>query len=103
MTTPNLAYITKLIDASEALNEQQKSELKGKLGTMSEEQLAEIVNILDEEQHLNAAHYRKVGHIKTKAAEDKIKLVYDYAEHKLNLEEEHDIAELEDQLAHLDA
>lgn len=103
MTQINLAGIIKLIDASQALSPDKKAELKAKLPTLDEVKLATVQRILVEEQAYLADYYRQVGQIKTHAAEQKIKCVYDHAEKKLNLEEADDLAALENQLASLDA
>ena len=99
----NTAYLIKLIKASEALDAAKKTVLTAKVENFNEAQYTQLKNILEGEQRFNAEHYRKVGQIKTRAAEKKIRLVYHYAEEKLNRQEAQDIAELEDQLATLDA
>lgn len=103
MTQVHLPSLLKLIEASEALDETKKTELKNKLGSLSPVRLAELHNLLVSEQKFNADHYRKIGQIKTHAAEKKIKIVYNYAEKRLNLEEAKDLNALEDQLANLEA
>ena len=103
MTQINTTYLLKLIEASEALSAEKKATLKTKVAGFNEAQYTQLKNILEGEQKFNAEHYRKVGQIKTLAAEKKIRLVYNYAEKKLNLEEEQDLAVLEDQLTNLEA
>lgn len=102
MTNINLTYLLKLIDASQALNDDKKDVLKSRLDTLSMAQLAQIQRALEDEQKFNADYYRQVGEIKIRAAEEKIKRIYQYAENKLAQEEQEDIAILEDELAHIE-
>lgn len=102
MTQINPTYILKLIEASEALSDEKKTEIKQKLSTLSVAQLGQIQNALEEEQQFNAQHYREVGQIRTHAAEQKIKKIYHYAEAKLAKEEAGHLEALESELETLE-
>jgi len=102
MNQINPAYLIKLIEASEALSADKKAELKAKLNDLPESRLSLIKTALEQEQTFNADYYRKIGQIKTHAAEQKIKQVYHYAEAKLTQAEAEDLAVLEDQIADLE-
>lgn len=103
MTQLDPVYILKLLKATKMFTSKQKAEIKQKLPELSGLKIAELQIILEKEQKIKAKHHRRIGEVRVKAAERKVKTIYNYAEKEIEREEHKMIADLDQELAALES
>lgn len=91
-------YILKLLSRTQIFTDHQKADIKKKLPTLDGVKIAELVSILEKEQNILTNHHTQIGQIKLKAAEKKVKAIYNFAEKEINKEEEGIIKDLDAEL-----
>lgn len=97
----NIVYLLELLDASEVLDANQKVWWKNKIPTMTEVQVAQFFQLLEKEAKAENVRLRKILAAEKIYAHQKIKALYDYAERKIQEEEETELELLDKELANL--
>ena len=91
-------YLLKLLQASELFTSLQKQIIKEKFSQLSDLELAELIQILEQEKQINVNYIKKLGRIEKEMAHKKIKFIYKYAEKKVVMQEKNELAKLEEEL-----
>lgn len=98
MTNTNPGYILKLIETSQALTKEKKVWWVEQLATMDEFRKAKFVHLLEEEAKVIAQSLQNQLGIRKRYAHKKIQALYDYAERKIEQDEEIELALLDKEL-----
>ena len=98
MANTNPGYILKLIETSRALTKEKKSWWVEQLPAMDEFRKAKFVHLLEAEAKVIAQSLREELGIRKQYAHKKIQSLYDYAENKIQQDEEIELALLDKEL-----
>jgi len=101
MMNLNLSLLLRLLDASEVYTDMQKAAIRAKLDTVSDVKKTELQAILENEQKVKTEYFKKLVVIRKKAAQKKMRIMYQTAEASSDKEEEKELSNLDYQLAHL--
>ena len=81
----------------------QKNAIKQKLPSLDSVKVSELQQILEQEQNAWTEHHQQISQIRLKAAEDKVKTIYQLAEQQIEQQEEDLIQDLDAELEALES
>ena len=101
MMNLNLSLLLRLLGASELYTDTQKTAIRAKLETVSDVKKTELQAILENEQKIKTEYFKKLVVIRKRAAQKKMRIMYQTAEKTSHKQEEEEMSNLDYQLAHL--